>query len=172
MNVRYLTVCLLGLALFSVAAVGEQEEKMTGAEAEKVGQAIDAVSDADRDAIRAAASAWLQAHQTNDWGAVAAMYTEDAVLMPPNQPEIRGRDDIRTWFEENESGNRIELEYVEIDGCGDVAYVRGKYRMTIPVEGGEPIVDVGKLLEIRRRSADGSWLVARDMFSSDLPLQQ
>lgn len=131
-----------------------------------------AFSDADRDAIRAASSAWLQAYQANDWAAVAAMYTEDAVLMLPNQPEIQGRDDIRTWFEENESGNSIELEYVEIEGCGDVAYVRGKYRMTIPVEDGEPIVDVGKLLDIRRRSADGSWLVARDMFSSDLPLRQ
>ncbi len=131
-----------------------------------------AFSDADRDAIRAASSAWLQAYQANDWAAVAAMYTEDAVLMPPNQREIGGRDDIRTWFEENESGNSIELEYVEIEGCGDVAYVRGKYRMTIPVEGGEPIVDVGKLLDIRRRSADGSWLVARGMFSSDLPLRQ
>ncbi len=131
-----------------------------------------ALSDADRDAIRAASSAWLQAYQANDWAAVAAMYTEDAVLMPPNQPEIRGRDHIRTWFEETESGNSIELEYIEIEGCGDVAYIRGKYRLTIPVEGGEPIVDVGKLLDIRHRSADGSWLVARDMFSSDLPLRE
>ncbi len=131
-----------------------------------------AFSDADRDAIRAASSAWLEAYQANDWATVAEMYTEDAVVMPPNQPEIRGREAIRTWFEENESGYSIEVEYVEIEGCGDVAYVRGKYRLTIPVDGGEPIVDVGKLLDIRRRSADGSWLVARDMFSSDLPLRE
>lgn len=65
-----------------------------------------------------------------------------------------------------------ELEYAEIEGCGDIANLRGEHRMTIPVEGGEPIVDVGKLLEVRRRGRHGSWMVVRDVFSSDLPLRR
>lgn len=41
MNIRYLIVGVLGLALFSLAAVGQQEGKVTGAEAKEVQQAIE-----------------------------------------------------------------------------------------------------------------------------------
>jgi len=39
------------------------------------------------------------AFNAKDASALAAMYTEDATLMPPNQPPVIGLASIRAWFE-------------------------------------------------------------------------
>ena len=41
--------------------------------------------------------------------------------------------------------------------------------MTVVVDE-QPIQDHGKFIEIRRKQPDGSWLISRDIFNSDLPL--
>ena len=110
---------------------------------------------------------WLKAYLQGDWEKVASFYTMDAVLMPPNGPEIIGRENIMNWFIENESGYRIQLENTDIDGRVDLAYVRGRYVLTIPVDSGKTIQDTGKYLDIRVKQ-DGKWFTSRDMFSSDL----
>ena len=126
----------------------------------------------DRTGIEAATEAFLTAFRANDWGALATMYTEDAVLLPPNAPAVVGRDNIQEFFESGESFGSIEIETAEIEGYSDLAYVRGTYRVTTAPEEGESLSDSGKFLEIRRKQADGSWLYARDMFSSSVPMPE
>ena len=59
---------------------------------------------------------------------------------------------------------------VIVDGRDDLAYVVGTYTMTIVPPGAPgPINDSGKYVEIRRKQSDGSWLIAVDIFNSDLP---
>ena len=49
--------------------------------------------------------------------------------------------------------------------------MRGAYSLTIQPEGApESIRDTGKYIEIRRKQQDGSWLIAIDIWNSDLPL--
>ena len=61
----------------------------------------------------------------------------------------------------------------EIDGRGDLAYVRGTYAMTIMPEGApEPIREIGKYVVILQKQPDGSWLVVVDIWNSDLPLPE
>jgi ketosteroid isomerase-like protein len=56
----------------------------------------------------------------------------------------------------------------EVEGYGDVAYVIGRYAMTLEPEGAsEPVDDEGKYIEIRRKQPDGGWLMSRDIFNSD-----
>ena len=62
----------------------------------------------------------------------------------------------------------MEVGVAEIEGRGDLAYVRGTYTMTLHPDGApEPVEDAGKYLEIRRKQSDGSWLYVADMFNSD-----
>ena len=131
-----------------------------------------ALSEEDIAAIEVTSEAFLKAVLASDWTAVAATYTDDAVLMPPNGPAVEGRANIQTFFESFPPLNEFNLSNVETTGRGDLAYVRGTYKMTIAPEGRDKFDDSGKYLEIRRKQADGSWLIARDMFSSDLPLSQ
>jgi uncharacterized protein (TIGR02246 family) len=137
--------------------------------ADEVG--VKALSDEDVAANKASLDAYVQAVRTEDWTAVAALYTKDAVLMPPNQPLVRGREAIQAWLEAFPTLTEFNLTIMEIDGCDDLAFVVGTVSMTIAPEGApEPIQDTGKFIEIRRKQEDGSWLIAVDMFNSDLPL--
>ena len=131
-----------------------------------------ALSEADRAAIEATSQAFLTAARAADWTAVAATYTEDAVLMPPNAPAVAGRSAIQAFFESLPPVTQFDLTSLEIEGRDDLAYVRGTYEMTMSGAGGLPVVDSGKYLEIRRRQADGSWLLHRDVFNSDLALPE
>ncbi len=69
-----------------------------------------------------------------EWFAVTwqhATYTEDAVLMPPNGPAVQGRDDIQAFWESFPPVADLDLANVEIAGRGDLAYVRGTYKLKI-----------------------------------------
>src|SRR5690242_1506030 len=64
---------------------------------------------------------WLAAYNTNTPMAFAAMYTEDAIVLPPGQRPISGRDAItRFWQDRLAPGNRkdhtFEIVSVRQDG--------------------------------------------------------
>ena len=128
------------------------------------------LDESDLAAIRRMTDDWLVAHASRDWNAVGRQYTEDALLMPPMAPVIRGRAAIQAWFEANENDTRVEVAILEIEGFADLAYVRGESRVTLGVTTDTPVTFVGKYLDIRRRQPDGSWLVSVDMFSPDREL--
>lgn len=130
-------------------------------------QSPGAFTDEDRAAIEALSNEWLAAHTAKDWDALITLYTDDAVFIPPEGPLVQGKEDIRTWFLENESDARVELNNIEIEGVGDLAYVRGESTITVLSETGSPTAIRGVYLDIRRRSPDGSWLVSRDMVRLD-----
>lgn len=141
--------------------------------AEEAVAVVATLSDEDVAAIKASTEAFVQATNSKDWAAVAAMYTEGAVFMPPNQPIVQGREAIQAWMEAFPTLTEFNLIDVEIDGCGDLAFSRQTLSITIAPEGApEPIKDEGKTLLILRKQSDGSWLIAIDIFNSDLPLPE
>lgn len=103
--------------------------------------------------------------------AAAAHYTENAVFMVPNLPALEGRAAIRAWFAGGPPMTSFTLTPQEIDGSGDLAYVRGTWTLAIAATGKTPAAqDHGKFLEVRRKQANGSWLMVADIFNSDVPL--
>ena len=125
------------------------------------------LSDEDLAGIERMTHDWLAAHAARDWDKVATFYTEDAVLMPPFAPIIKGRTAIRDWFSENEKYTSIHIEILEIEGHGDLAYVRGASQVTIRRPRESEISITGKYLDIRRKLDDGSWVVSVDIISPD-----
>jgi ketosteroid isomerase-like protein len=122
-------------------------------------------------AIRSASEAFAKGLLTADFASVSKLYTETATLMPPNQGAVEGRAAILAWMQAFPPVKDFKLAPVDIDGRGDLAYVRGTFSMTfVPPGAPGPIIDVGKYVEIRRRQADGSWLIVADIFNSDQPL--
>jgi ketosteroid isomerase-like protein len=141
--------------------------------AEEAVAEVVALSDEDVAAIKTAHDAYGQTMISKDWAALIAMYTEDAEVMPPNMPLIQGREAIQAWSEASPPYTAFNLTCVEIDGRSDLAYVRGEYTLTMEIEGApEPIQDIGKFITILQKQQGGSWLIALDIFNSDLPLPE
>jgi uncharacterized protein (TIGR02246 family) len=132
---------------------------------------VSSVSAADVAAIESVSEQFRQALLRRDFDAVSALYTADAVLMPPHHPAVQGGPQaIKAWIAAFPKVTEFNLTIDRVDGRADLAYVRGTYTMTIHPEGAPaPISDRGKYLEIRRRQPDGTWLLEADTFNSDLP---
>ena len=129
------------------------------------------LSQADVTAINDVTQAFVKAALAKDWTTLAGLYLDDAVLNPPNEPAVKGRAAIKAWFEKFPPLTDFKPSNVKVDGRGDLAYVLATYTMTIAPPGAPaPVKDSGKYVEVRRRQPDGKWLIAVDIFNSDLPL--
>jgi ketosteroid isomerase-like protein len=120
--------------------------------------------DSERTLMRAATDSFTAYVVMHRDSLAAGLYAENATLMPPNHAPIKGRAAIRAFIKEFPRLQRFTVSPIEIEGRGDLAYVRGSYQMTF--ESGA--TDFGKFLEIRRHQADGRWLVTLDIYNSDM----
>ena len=104
---------------------------------------------------------------------VSGFYAPDAVLMPPNQPAIVGRENIRLALQGmmDAGVTSLKLETLEIGSSGDLAWERARYTLSMTPPGGAPTQDVGKSLVVYRRQPNGAWRATVDMYSSDQPAQ-
>jgi len=112
--------------------------------------------------------AWATAYNAGDLDALAALYTEDAVIMPPNGERVNGHEAMKALARSYIEAGAVEIELPPPDAydvSGETAWIEGTYRFTAP--DGSPL-DVGKYLDIYRFE-DGVWRIQHHMWSSDLP---
>lgn len=105
---------------------------------------------------------------------VLAVFTDDLVLMPPNEPVLVGKDAARSWLQEMYRQFKIEGTYTSVSDltvAGDWAFERMAFTLKLtPTGGGAAVEDVGKGFHIYRRQGDGAWKIAQDIWNSDKPV--
>ena len=113
------------------------------------------------------ADVWVERYAAKDAAGIAALYTEDAQLLPPDQEIISGRAAIQEFFgRTNPPGSAaIDIATVETHVFGDFAHRQGSFLLKGP-DGAA--VTAGKFLELWKK-ADGQWLIYRDMWSANAP---
>jgi len=104
---------------------------------------------------------------------MAALYTENAVLLPPNSEIIRGRQGIKEFWDASiQMGVKdCVLTTVELSGSGDIVNEMGKYALKIQPKGQEPVEDKGKYVVVWKLTADG-WKLHWDIWNSNMPPQK
>ena len=118
-----------------------------------------------RAGIEATNTQFMEAFSQGDAAGVAACYTEDGQLMPPNGEIVSGRAALQTGFQELIDGKySLQLETIEVEGHGDTAHEIGNYTMAVDGE----TVDEGKYIVIWK-NVDGQWKLHRDIFNSNNP---
>jgi ketosteroid isomerase-like protein len=133
------------------------------------GKSAQPLTAADRAGIESATQGFATGAKAGDWNAVGATYAEDAILLPPNTPAVTGRAAIIQHFSSLPPVTDMTITNIEVEGSDGIAYTRGTYQLAMGMAGQAPMADAGKFLAIFRKQADGSWLLFRDMFSSDAP---
>src|SRR6185369_16458657 len=83
-------------------------------------------------ALRRMAAEFEQAANAGDVNGMIAIYASDAVLMPPNAPEFRGRANIQQfWSGLLAAKPQVKLNPAKIDQSCDMATEIGTYQLTI-----------------------------------------
>jgi uncharacterized protein (TIGR02246 family) len=123
----------------------------------------------DSSAIRSSQDAWYKSYNSGDGATVAALYADDAVLMPPNVPAARGIAAIRDYYSKSApefqaSGlTAVEGPAGDIGISGDLAWQGTTYSVT---DKSGATIEAGKVLTVLQRR-DGKWLIIRDTWNSD-----
>ena len=124
----------------------------------------------DRAAVEVAANTYLAAMRDENWALVAQSFAEDGVRIPPHEEPHRGRAAIEAWLGGIEELISYELTRDALDGADGIAYIRGRYEITLrPAGAPGPISNEGDFLEVWRKDADGTWRVAEAIWNTRLP---
>ena len=128
---------------------------------------------ADEDAVRKTDADWAKAAQSKSVDAWVAFYADDAAVLPPNEAMAMGNDNIKKAIGPLLGLPNLAISWqatkVEVARSGDLAYEYGTYEMSYDEPSGKRTSDHGKLVEVWRKLADGSWKCIVDTFNSDLP---
>lgn len=125
---------------------------------------------ADEAAIRAQTTTWIKAFNAGDAKMAAALYAEDAILLPPGAPGVKGRAAIEAFIAKESAGARAGGAVFNTDPKTDVGvsgamgWESGTY--TVTVKGA--VVEAGKFLSVSRKKG-GKWLYVRDTWNADAP---
>ncbi len=127
-----------------------------------------------RQAIEDFNARYVEAFNRGDAAALAAFYTEDATMLPPNSPAVRGKQAIEADYKHVfATGVRnLSLDTVEVSSDGNLAYHVGTYSVDVPSKDGTTMRDTGKEVDIYKRQADGSWKLHVETWNSDKPLPE
>lgn len=70
----------------------------------------------------------MKADNSNDLNTVIGLYASDAILLPPGESAVRGKDAIRQRYEKMFATTRMSVEFVAEDerSAGRVGYIRGR----------------------------------------------
>ena len=122
---------------------------------------------------------FVAAFNAKDAAKVASFYTEDAALMPPNAPMIKGRPNIEAfWRSAFEQGmSNLKLRPFDSAVSGEQGYEAGTATLEIRPAGKEagaaakpnaapPVTDTSKYVVVYKR-VGADWKMAYDIFNSD-----
>jgi uncharacterized protein (TIGR02246 family) len=130
------------------------------------GMAGDAATPDLRTAIDSANQQFMNAFAAQDAAAVAALYTGDAVVLPPGADAVAGRGAIQDfWRAVMDSGvGGAVLETVELVDYTTALQEVGRYTLT---GAGGAVLDRGKYLVIWLHDGSG-WKLHRDIFNTSV----
>jgi uncharacterized protein (TIGR02246 family) len=125
-----------------------------------------------KDELQSAQNVMAAAFGARDARRAAALYTDDACLMPDGLPTFHGREAIGQFFRGAIDQGVMAARFTtqEVDGDDQQALEIGRYELFAALPNGERMcVDDGRYF-VTWRKTDGAWRIHRDMFNRYKPV--
>ena len=107
----------------------------------------------------------------NDKDAMAAslLYSENASLLPPNEPIVTGRENIQKYWQAalDAGTTNVSVSTISTGSDGDLGYEIGRFQLSYPGADGKMIVEKGKYTELLKRTDNGKWISILGIWNSD-----
>ena len=114
---------------------------------------------------------WSKSAATDSMEKTLSYWAEDAIVMSPGEPALKGKQAIRGMIEGTSKipGFKISWEplSVVVSKSGDMAYMIEQNQITVNDSLGNPITQYNKGVTIWRKEADGSWKNVVDMWNAE-----
>jgi ketosteroid isomerase-like protein len=122
------------------------------------------------DSIQSANKLFMQRFEKAQFTQLAALYTHDGAVLPPNMETLPGREAIAgLWQAVYGMGiQSLSLNTLEVDDCGNMAVEVGQFEL---YSADRQLLDKGKYL-VAWKQEEGEWRLFRDIFNSSLPAQK
>jgi len=103
---------------------------------------------------------------------ILSYWAEDAVIIPPGQPVVKGKEALRKFVEESFKIPGFSISWkssdVKLSPDGKLAYLYAENMTTINDSTGNKILMPGRGYSIWRKEPDGSWKCVVDIFNNPL----
>jgi uncharacterized protein (TIGR02246 family) len=132
-----------------------------------LGLTLPAAAEDVRQAIEQGNARFVEAYKAGDAAAIAALYSEDARMLPPDATEVAGRQAIQQlWQSWLDSGLKdLTLEAVDVEASGDLAYEVGKFSIQAPAANNTMATATGNYLVVWKRAEGGDWQLHVDTWN-------
>lgn len=111
---------------------------------------------------------WLDAAQSGNPQALAELYAENAVLMPPTDETIVGRAPIARYLAEGPGAGRLNGYTVDIVGCdlsGDTLEIAGVWGIDEAQRDPSTDLRTGNVMRVANRQPDGTWTLKYEIWN-------
>lgn len=120
--------------------------------------------------LAATTAAFRQTLRDNDLPRFMSYVDQSAVIAPPGEPVLRGKDKIEKWYKDFLSDYRtasLQLSNKEnfVGAQWAVEFGHFDWRLQ-PTNGSATVLDHGTYMQVWKRQADGSWRFAREVWNS------
>ena len=111
----------------------------------------------------------VAAFNRGDIAACAGFYEEDATMLLPDRPPVRGRAAIADCLRGFAAAGMtlMPVEPVAVVSGGGIGCCAGLHRFASAAGGGNSAAQAGKFVTVLRRQRDGSWKAVIDSLFAD-----
>jgi uncharacterized protein (TIGR02246 family) len=126
--------------------------------------------EAGREAVDLLRRTWVEAAERKDAAAVAALYSDDAVIASPLGETARGRQAIESlWQTQLPMSDNLRVNPSTVEAASDMVAEYGTFSQQLTLPGGTPQDVDGEYVVVTRRQNDGDWRIVMHMTFVRMP---
>lgn len=128
------------------------------------------------EAFAAVQAEYVRAFEAGDATALAALYTDDGINLPPDAEVAKGREALEQSFAAvfaETVSRELTITQTDMGASGNLAYSIGTFSATYHVEGvADPVMDEGEFIVVSKLTEDGTWKIYAHMWTTSMPATQ